>query len=370
MTSNPRTIAALAATGSIPALLGAVPAGGLADKLPRAKLMMILDLALALVLVGLVALIVTHLIAIWQLFIVALLMGTGQMLSEISSSALVPTIASVQQLPRVNGFLSTTKELGAGLAGPAIAGLLYAALAGLPFGVNACSFLVAGIIVASLARYEKAARLQSSANSAALPVDSRLRAGAHWVARDRHVRGLVLMVAAWSLFGWMPEAVLVLYTKQDLHAASVAFGGLLAATAAGAVLGGLFSGRLISRLGIARVLAPSLILYAALMAPPAFIPNLYLVVPVFFLQGIPILIFTVAAATARQTLVPNSMLARVSAIFYLAGAGLAPLGLLAGGFIGSYVSLRATFLFGAVGLAASAASLSRTLTGVDLRMPD
>jgi MFS family permease len=332
--------------------------------------MVILDLALALILGGLTALVVTHSVAIWQLFIVALLIGIGQMLSEISSSALVPTIASVKELPRVNGFISTTKELGAGLAGPAMAGLLYAALAALPFGVNACSFLVAGIIVASLARHERAARMQSSTNPATQPADSRLRAGARWVARDRHLRGIILMTAAWSLFGWMPEAVLVLYTKQDLRASSIAFGGLLAVTAAGAVVGGIFSNRLISRLGTARALDASLITYALLMAPPAFMSNLYLVVPVFFLQGIPILIFTVAAATARQTLVPNDMMARVSAIFYVAGAGIAPLGLLAGGFIGSYINLRATFLFGAVGLTASVVSLSRTLKGVDQRMPD
>ena len=328
-----------------------------------------MNLAQALVLGGLVALIATHLLAVWQLFITALLMGIGQMLSEISSSALVPTIASAQQLPQVNGYLSTTKELGGGLAGPAVAGLLYAACAGLPFGVNACSFLAAGLIISGLARHEKAARAQSLAGPSALRPDSRLRAGAGWVAGDRHVRSLALMVAAWSLFGWMPEAVLVLYTKEDLHSSSAAFGGLLAATAAGAVLGGIFSRRLISRLGIARTLAPSLLLYSLLMVPPAFIASIYPVGLVFFLQGIPILIFTVAAATARQTLVPANLMARVAGIFYLAGAGMAPLGLLAGGFIGSYLSLRATFLFGAAGLAMSVILLSRQLKGIDLRMP-
>ncbi len=65
------------------------------------------------------------------------------------------------------------------------------------------------------------------------------------------------MVAALSLFGWMPEAVLVLYTRQDLHASSAAFGGLLAATSVGAIVGGLFSARLIAWLGITRTLAPS-----------------------------------------------------------------------------------------------------------------
>ena len=369
LTSSPAMIAAIAATGSVPALVGALPAGDLADRWSRAGLMVALDLARALVLGGLVVLITAHLLALWQLFLTALLMGIGQLLFEISSSALVPTIAAVKELPRVNGLLSTTKELGGGLVGPAAAGFLYAESAGLPFGVNAASFLAAGLIVTVLARHEKAARAGSLMSWPAARFDARLRAGARWLARDRQVRSLALMVAAWSLFGWMPEAVLVLYVRQDLHGSSAVFGALLAATSVGAVAGGIFSGRVIARLGFSRALAPSLLLYALLMAPPAFLADTYLVALVFFAQGIPVLIFTVAAATVRQTLIPEGLLARVSAIFYLAGAGMAPLGLLAGGLIGTYLGLRATFLIGATGLAASVVLLSRALTGMDQRMP-
>jgi MFS family permease len=368
LTSSPATIAALAATGSVPALIGALPAGGLADRLPRARLLTILDFARALVLGGLVALVATHAIAIWELFVTALIMGAGAMLDEVSTQALIPVIAPADQLPRANAFLSTTQELGGGLAGPAIAGFLFAASAGAPFGANACSFLASGIILTSLARHEKHAKAQSPASPPAQPGVAWLHAGALWLARDRHLRGLALMVAAWSLFGWMPEAVLVLYTKQDLHGSSVAFGALLAATSAGAILGGLFSARLISRLGTARALAPSLMLYAVLMVPPAFLSSIYLAGLDFFLQGIPVLVFTVAAATVRQTVTPQHLMARVTAVFYLAGAGMSPLGLLAGGLIGSAIGLRATFLIGGAGLAACVALLSRTLNGIDRRI--
>jgi hypothetical protein len=135
-------------------------------------------------------------------------------------------------------------------------------------------------------------------------------------------------------------------------------------------LPGLFSARLIARLGVARTLAPSLLAYAAMMVPPAFLSNLYPVALVCFLQGIPVLIFTVAAATTRQTLIPASLMARVTSIFYLAGAGTAPLGLLAGGLIGSHLGLRATFIVGGTGLATSVILLSRTVGGIDLRCAD
>lgn len=363
LTSSPATIAALAAVGSVPALLGAVPAGALADRLPRARLMTALDLAQAAVLAALAVLIAAHALAVWELFATALLMGIGQMLTEISAAALVPVIAPADRLPRVNAILATTTEMGGGLAGPAAGGVLFAVAAGLPFALNAFSFLAAGLIIAALTQPEKAARARHQALGPA--GDARLRAGVAWLARHRPLRGLVLMVAAWSLFGWMPEAVLVLYVREDLHGSSAAFGGLLAATSVGATLGGLLADRLIARLGTGRILAPSLLIYAVLMVPPAFLASVYPVALVFFGQGLPVLVFTVAAAIARQTLTPRPLMARVTSVFYLAGAGIAPVGLLAGGFIGAHLGLRATFLVGGIGLAASVALLSRTVRGID-----
>lgn len=368
LTSSPATIAALAAVGSVPALLGAVPAGALADRLPRARLMTALDLAQAAVLAVLAVLIAAHALAVWELFATALLMGVGQMLTEISAAALVPVIAPADRLPRVNAILATTTELGGGLAGPAAGGVLFAVAAGLPFGLNAFSFLAAGLITATLGRPEQAARARQHELGGPAG-DARLRAGVGWLARHRPLRGLVLMVAAWSLFGWMPESVLVLYVREDLHGSSAAFGGLLAATSAGATLGGLLAGRLIDRLGTGRILAPSLLMYAVLMVPPAFLASVFPVALVFFAQGLPVLVFTVAAATARQSLTPQPLMARVTSVFYLAGAGIAPVGLLAGGFIGSHLGLRAAFLIGGAGLAASVALLSRTVRGIDQPAP-
>ena len=70
--------------------------------------------------------------------------------------------------------------------------------------------------------------------------------------------------------GRMPEPVLVLHVPEALRLGR-AFGGLLAVTPVGARLGGLLAGRLIARLGTGRILAPSLLIYAALMVPPGFL---------------------------------------------------------------------------------------------------
>ena len=143
----------------------------------------------------------------------------------------------------------------------------------------------------------------------------------------------------------------MLYVRQDLHGSSAVFGALLAATS------GRRGGRrdLLGQGDRAAGVLPDAGTVCSCMRcswrRQASLADTYLVALVFFAQGIPVLIFTVAAATVRQALIPEGLLARVSAIFYLAGAGMAPLGLLAGGLIGTYLGLRATFLVGAAGLA-------------------
>ncbi len=71
------------------------------------------------------------------------------------------------------------------------------------------------------------------------------------------------------------------------------------------------------------------------------------------------LIFTVAAAAARQTLIPASLMARVTSVFYLARSRDSAT---------RATRRRTTFIVGGTGLATSVILLSRTVNGIDLRM--
>jgi MFS family permease len=146
------------------------------------------------------------------------------------------------------------------------------------------------------------------------------------------------------------------------------FGVMLAAAAAGAVLGGIMASRIVGRLDAARVLAPCLVLYGLCLLPPVFLSNQVLVGIDFFVQGFPVVIFSVASVTVRQTLVPGEMLGRVTSVFYLVGAGLSPVGLLLGGIIGQWTGLRSTFLFGSLGIVLTTLILARPLSMLSERL--
>jgi MFS family permease len=359
LTDSPAIIAALAATGSAPALIGALPAGGLIDRVRRARLMVGLDLARCAVLAALVALIATGRLAIWHLFVIAVLMGLGALFFDLSAQAVVPSVVPAAGLTTFNGTLASTRELADGLIGPAVAGFLYAAATGLPFAVNALTFLISAALLARLASAEAPAPSSRKAP---------IRAGLRTVFHDRPLTALFLVIATAAFFGNIPEATLVLYAKQELALGSVGFGALFAVTSAGAVLGGLAAARFVTSRNAARVVIPAQALYLLCLVPPAFLASPIAVGAVFFLQGLPILVFSVGSATIRQLLIPRELMGRVSAVFYLAGAGITPLGLLAGGLIADRTGLRATFLIGAAGMAVSLAVVGRPLRGFDTRL--
>lgn len=158
LTTDPTIIAALAAVGSLPSLVGALPVGAIVDKVRRARLMVAVDTIRAASLALLVLAVLSGHPAIWPLFVLALLLGAGELIFNISSAALVPTIIAPPARAKFNGYLASAQELGNGLIGPACAGFLFAASKAIPFAVNGATFLISVLLITSLARRERRTR--------------------------------------------------------------------------------------------------------------------------------------------------------------------------------------------------------------------
>lgn len=436
LTDDPTVIAALAAAGAVPALVFALPVGGLVDRVSRGRLVVSTN-AVRAVLVGFLATaVLTGQVRLWHLFAVAIVLGTAELLFDTGAQALLPRLVPRHQLPRTNGYLATVTELTDGVIGPAIGGLLFAVTASMPFLATGFAFAIAGAVLfpmvwrsapapaatgsppeagapeeapaaeppdeapASGAPPQAAAGAPPGADpagtdsprggaattdppagtdspradtapaaspagadrppspAAETPAEGRLRAflrdigdGLRWLARNRTLRPLAVVVAGSSLLGWLPEATFVLYVKDELGVGELGYGLLFAAISAGAVLGGLVSGPLVERLGAARVMLIALFSYALLTVPPAFLSSAVAVGVVLFVQGLPMIAWSVISHTALQSLVPDHLLGRVFSVFGLLGAGLAPVGLLLGGLLANQFGLRAVFVISGVGLA-------------------
>jgi predicted MFS family arabinose efflux permease len=77
------------------------------------------------------------------------------------------------------------------------------------------------------------------------------------------------------------------------------------------------------------------VLAAMTMVATLALPSAAVAVMSFFLFGAGPIIWTITSTTLRQTVTPNAMLGRVSALFLTVNMGARPLGAALGGFVGA-----------------------------------
>ncbi|TQM44043.1 MFS transporter [Pseudonocardia cypriaca] len=214
----------------LPALLGGVLLSGLADRFRRREVMIVSDVARA-VLVAVMAIPDLPLWALCAVLVLVVLLGSPHTAAQ---GALYPEVLPGELYERGLAVRQITSQT-AQLVGFATGGLLVAALSpAVALLGNAVSFALSAVVV-RIGVADRPAPVQAPGPG---PVTSELRgitAGLVEIATDRPRRALVLL--AW-LVGWyvVPEALAAPYADH-LGAGPAAVGLLMAADPLGSVLG-------------------------------------------------------------------------------------------------------------------------------------
>ncbi len=112
----------------------------------------------------------------------------------------------------------------------------------------------------------------------------------------------------------------------------------LAVYGAGMILGALVAPRIVAALPFGRALqlGPLMsVLGSATMLATWFVPSGLLAGVAFFLFGFGPILWVITSLTLRQTVTPNAMLGRVSAVFLTVNMGARPVGAALGGAVGA-----------------------------------
>jgi predicted MFS family arabinose efflux permease len=328
--AGPGQIGLLHMLQSLPFLLLAIPLGLLADRQSRRRLMLAAELLRALALAALLVGTASGRLSLALLGALGFVGAAGTVGFSVAAPALVPALVPREALGAANSRLELARSL-AFAGGPAVAGALVGWAGGsLAFAVATALSLLA---VAQLLRLPEPARAPAPPRHPWLD----LKEGAALVWRHRLLRPILLTAVAWNLSWFVLQAAYVPYAMRSLGLNAQAVGFTLAAYGAGMVIGALAAPRILAALpfGTVVVLGPLCsVLAMAAMASSLLWPTGALAGLSFFLFGAGPILWTISSTTLRQTVTPQALLGRVSAIFLTVNMGARPLGAAMGAAVG------------------------------------
>jgi MFS family permease len=339
ITKDPRLVAVVTAAIYLPWMGLSLPVGALVDRYDRAALMWRAQAVQALVVAVVAILIVFRQANIAVLAVAGLLLGSAEVVFSNAAQSVLPELVPPELLPKANGSQQISLTVGESFLGPPIGSLLFAAAAALPFGLDAASFAASSSLVATLPRSAKGAK-----GSGRAKIRAQIAEGLRWLTRHRLLRVVAVLLGVYNFANQMGQAVLVLLATQTLHVNTRGYGFLLAATAAGSVLGGLVSPALTRWLGILPSLVIGGVIDAAAFVGIGLSPDGAAAALMLAGQGFAVAMWNVVTVSLRQRIVPSALLGRVNSVYRMLGWGLMPIGALAGGFVAHAAGLRAPYI--------------------------
>jgi len=234
LTASPLLISLMSTVASLPFFLFTLPAGALADKVDRQKLVCAINLWLAATAVGLAVLGWFHLLNPYLILVCVFFIGVGFAFSAPAWTSIVPQVVSDTELPSAV-ILGGLQFNLAGIIGPALAGLLIPlAGANFVFALNGACFLL--VVMAAW-------QWKQPTKPAKLPPERFFKSFGTVVHYVRCAPGLQVVLARnflFSLFISPIPALIPVVGLKVLHLSPSNLGLLFTSMGAGSVLGVVF----------------------------------------------------------------------------------------------------------------------------------
>lgn len=349
--------------GAFPLL--AIPFGALVDRYARlrVKLGVGSDILQAVAVLSLpIALLLGHL---WEvhLVVIAALVGAAAVLFDLSIMAAVNEQYEGATADKANSYTSMARNVGL-LVGPVAGGTLVQ-LVGPTAAMSsaaACFFLSAVGITLSLGRKRQQSTTTGLSSN---PATTGALAGLKFLRTQPTLLAFAVFSGCLNLGMQWIQANYYVFAYRELGASPLGVGICFAVGAAFGIWAALSAPKIIARWGLYTPMAISGVLtllgWAALLLA---VPFLYLGLALSsVLVSLSLPVVFVAQAAARRELAPSELQGRIYAAMTLVAFITVPLGYLAGGLIGEFISVMAALYSGlaviALGLLAGLVAINR-----------
>jgi MFS family permease len=335
--------------GQIPVFLLAPVGGVVADRLNRHRVVIGTQTAamvLAFILAGLA---LAGRVQVWHILVLASLLGVVNAFDIPARQAFVVELVGREGL--LNAIaLNSSMFNGARVIGPAIAGVLVAAIGeGWCFFANGVSYIA--VIVALLAMVVKPRLIEHPRR----PALEAIAEGFRFVWHAAPIRSLLLLLGLVSVVG-MPYSVLMpIFAGQILHGGPRGLGMLMGATGVGALAGAMALAMRSGLRGLGRWVAAASGGFGASIILFSFSRWFWVSAALLVPAGFAMMTQMASANTLIQAMAPDRLRGRVMSIYSMMIVGMAPIGALIAGAIADVLGAPLTVAVGGAGCLVGAA---------------
>jgi MFS family permease len=333
----------------IPVFLFATIGGIVADRSNRHRIIVITQTASMIMPLVLAALTLTGRVKVWHVFALAGCLGVVNAFDIPARQAFLVEMVGRDDL--INAIaLNSSMVNGARVVGPAIAGLLVAAVGeGWCFLLNGISYIA---VIAGLLMMKVPARPRAAAGQGALRETIE---GFRFVVKAAPVRALLELLGIASFSG-MPYAVLMpVFAESILHGGPKALGLLMGASGFGALCGALALASRRGLSGLGHWVAFSAMSFGAALILFSASRVLWLSALLLIPVGASMMVQMASSNTLIQAMVPDALRGRVMAVYSMMFMGMAPFGALFAGSVAERLGAPRTVAIGGVVCILSAA---------------
>jgi predicted MFS family arabinose efflux permease len=313
---------------TLPFLVFSIPAGVLADRVPRRLLMAGAEAVRAISLAVLVLAIQFGTLSLPLMGIAGFVAVCGTIAFSVAAPSIIPALVPPNALPVANARIELARTM-AFTAGPSLGGILVGWIGGeAAFAFAAALSLTAvGLLWGLKEPPRKVVKRQ---------ILHDIAEGAAFVFRSPLLAPILICQVIYNTSFFLTMAIYAPYAVHDLGLGASEVGITLGMAGVGMLCGALLAPRIMSWVPFGKVIAFGPIggvMGSTLLAMTAFFPSPWLAGFAFFVQGVCSIQWVIGTTTLRQSIVPHHMLGRVSAIHIMAFSA-RPVGALIGAVIG------------------------------------
>ena len=353
LSGSPLLTSLVAALEAIPYLMFGLPAGALADRFNRKRVMVAVDGVNALVLASIPIASWFGALTVPHLLVAAFVVPALFVFFDAADFGALPTLVGRDRIAVANSALWSTSTVVETIV-PLVAAALFAVISPASLiAVDALSYVASAALIRTIVRpLSEARRLAAPLSRSALVAD--VREGLVFLWSHVTLRSMTAVGTAQSISGGAFVGQMVVWADRelDVREGDWRLGVLFSSWGVGVLVASLLMPRLVRRLGAARVTLLAMPASALLSALTTLARDWVIGSLLMIIWGAAYMLVVINAITYRQQVTPEPLMSRVNTTGRMLSFGLGtPLGALLGGLVAQHYGPRAGMLAGGVVLA-------------------